>query len=51
MESSALFSLGKAMGHECLTICLGIANRPLMEFSKGYESEMNELIKYVLDRV
>ncbi|AEA44675.1 nucleoside phosphorylase [Fluviicola taffensis] len=51
MESSALFSLGKAMGHQCVTICLGIANRPLMEFSKGYEQEMNDLIKYVLDRV
>lgn len=51
MESSALFALGKAMGHECTTICLGIANRPRMEFSKGYEQEMNGLIKYVLDRV
>ncbi|WP_341905035.1 nucleoside phosphorylase [Fluviicola taffensis] len=51
MESSALFALGKAMGHECITICLGIANRPRMEFSKGYEKEMNALIQYVLDRV
>lgn len=51
MESSALFALGKAMGHECVTICLGIANRPRMEFSKGYEKEMNALIEYVLDRV
>lgn len=51
MESSALFALGKAMGHECVTICLGIANRPRMEFSKGYEKEMNTLIEYVLDRV
>lgn len=51
MESSALFALGKAMGHEVATICLGVANRPNMEFSKGYEKEMNELIQYVLDRV
>lgn len=51
MESSALFALGKAMGHQCITICLGIANRPRMEFSKGYESEMNGLIQYVLDRI
>jgi len=49
MESSALFALGKAMGHQCATICLGIANRPNNEFSKGYEKEMNELIEYVLD--
>lgn len=51
MESSALFALGKALGHEVATICLGVANRPNMEFSKGYASEMNELIEYVLDRV
>jgi uridine phosphorylase len=51
MESSALFALGKAMGHEVATICLGVANRPKMEFSKGYGKEMDELIQYVLDRV
>jgi len=49
MESSALFALGKALGHECATICLGIANRPHNEFSKGYGEEMNELIRYVLE--
>lgn len=51
MESSALFSLAKALGHKSTTICLGIANRPNMEFSKGYETEMNALIGYVLDRI
>lgn len=49
MESSALFALGKALGHDCATICLGIANRPNNEFSKGYGDEMNGLIKYVLE--
>ena len=51
MESSALFSLGRALGHNCATICLGIANRPNMEFSSGYQDEMEKLISYVLDRV
>jgi uridine phosphorylase len=51
MESSALFALGREMGHHCATICLGVANRPNMEFSKGYAKEMNELIQYVLDRI
>jgi|TARA_B110000305_G_scaffold231157_1_gene284263 uridine phosphorylase len=51
MESSALFSLGKALGHECATICLGIANRPNKEFSTGYNDDMLELIEYVLDRI
>ncbi len=51
MESSALFALGKQLGHQCATICLGVANRPNLEFSKGYEDEMKGLIKYVLDRI
>jgi len=51
MESSALFALGRALGHRCATICLGIANRPNTTFSEGYQTEMNELIQFVLDRV
>lgn len=51
MESSALFVLGKNLGHACATICLGVANRPNQEFSQGYESEMKELVQYVLDRI
>ena len=51
MESSALFALGKKLGHKCVTICLGVANRPNLEFSKGYENEMKGLIKYTLDRI
>lgn len=51
MESSALFSLGKALGHDCATICLGIANRPNKKFSSGYGEPMNELIQYVLERL
>ena len=51
MESSALFSLGRQLGHKCATICLGVANRPNMEFSEGYSSEMKELIEYVLERI
>ena len=51
MESSALFALGKGLGHNCATICLGIANRPTKDFSKDYHPHMMELIKYVLDRI
>lgn len=51
MESSAIFALGRTLGHECATICLGVANRPKMEFSKGFDTEMTELIEYVLDRI
>lgn len=51
MESSAIFALGRELGHSCTTICLGVANRPNMEFTKGYDKEMKELIVYVLDRI
>ncbi len=51
MESSALFALGRELGHKCSTICLGVANRPNMEFSKGYQKEMEGLILYTLDRI
>lgn len=51
MESSSLFVLGKNLGHACTTICLGIANRPNLEFSTGYENEMSGLIEYVLKRI
>ena len=51
MESSALFAMSRGLGHECTTICLGVANRPKMEFSKGYSEEMDKLILYVLERI
>lgn len=51
MESSALIALSKALGHKATTICLGVANRPNFEFSKGYDKEMDALIHYVLERI
>ena len=51
MESSALFALGKELGHKCATICLGIANRPNLEFSSDSKAEMQKLISYTLDRI
>ena len=51
MESSALFALGKELGHRCATICLGIANRPNLEFSSDSKAEMQKLIVYTLDRI
>lgn len=51
MESSAIFALGKALGHACTSICLGVANRPKELFSTGIDEAMDELILYVLDRI
>ena len=53
MESSMLFALGNALGHQCGTICLGIANRAAGEFSDytSITSQMEKMIEYVLDRI
>ncbi len=51
MESSAIFALGKALGHKCTSICLGVANRPLEIFSTGINEAMDALIEYVLKRI
>lgn len=51
METSALFALGRGLGHRTATVCLGVANRPAKQFSKGYQDEMSKLIEYVLERI
>ena len=51
MESSAIFAMGKELGHQCTSICLGVANRPKEIFSQGIDEAMDELIVYVLDRI
>lgn len=51
MESSALYGLGKIMGHNCLTICAVIANRVTEKFTKDYHPAINNLIKNTLERI
>lgn len=51
METSALFGLSKALGHQALTICVAVANRATKEFSKDYHPAMNTLTDLVLDRL
>jgi uridine phosphorylase len=53
METSALYALGKGMGHRCATICLGLANRAAGKFGTDDELafHMMELLEYVLDRI
>ena len=50
MESSALYGLGKMMGHRCLTICAVIANRVSEKFCADYHPYINKLITNTLDR-
>ena len=51
METSALLSLSRAMGHSSTTICLVLANRYSNKFESDYESKMKKLISGVLDRL
>jgi len=50
METSALYGLGRLMGHEMLTVCVIIANRVSKQFSKDYKPHMEKLIQTVLER-
>jgi uridine phosphorylase len=51
MESSALYSLSRMMGHEALTVCVIIANRITEQFSSEYHPYMRKLILQTLDRL
>lgn len=51
MESSALYSLGKALGHSCLCMCVVVANREAMKFSTDYKPAMKNLIEKTLDKL
>lgn len=51
MESSALYGLGKMMGHRCLTICAVIANRVSEKFCADYHPYIDKLITNTLDRL
>ena len=51
MESSAIYGLGKMLGHQCISLNVIVANRILKEFSKDSAKAVDELIKYSLDRI
>lgn len=51
MESSALYGLGKMMGHQCLTICAVIANRVSEKFCNDYHPYVKKLVKNTLERL
>ena len=48
METSALYGLARALGHNACTVCVVVANRFSKEFSKDYKPAMNQLIEKVL---
>lgn len=48
METSALYGLSKALGHDAMTVCAIIANRERREYSKDYKKTVVKLIEEVL---
>ncbi len=49
METSAIYGLGKLMGHECLSVNAIIANRVVKEFSKDSNAAVENLIIKALE--
>ncbi|MGZ3844834.1 MAG: nucleoside phosphorylase [Flavisolibacter sp.] len=49
METSAIYGLGRLLGHHCLSLNAIIANRIAKEFTKDAHSLVDELIRKVLE--
>jgi len=51
METTAIYGLGKLMGHECLSLNAIIANRASGTFSEDPYKGVDELIAYTLQKI
>ena len=51
METSAIYGLGKLLGHHCLSLSAIVANRMTKEFSKDGNAAVENLIKKTLEIV
>ncbi|MBR1783867.1 MAG: nucleoside phosphorylase [Bacteroidales bacterium] len=51
METSAIYGFSHMMGHEALTVCLIIANRPKGTFLNDYHEPMRQLLGTVVERL
>ncbi|MEI8136758.1 MAG: nucleoside phosphorylase, partial [Bacteroidota bacterium] len=51
METSALYGLGKLLNHNCLTVCVIIANRVRKEFTSDYQKSVQLLIENCLNKL
>ena len=49
METSAIYGLGKLLGHECLSVNAIVANRVLQQFSKDSNAAVEKLITKALE--
>lgn len=51
METSAIYGFSHLLGHQALTVCLIIANRPRGTFLNDYHPQMRQLIGTVVERL
>lgn len=51
METSAIYGLGKLLGHHCLSLSAIVANRIAKDFSKDSASAIDSLIKKTLETI
>ena len=51
METSALYGLSKALGHNAMTVCAIIANRLRKEYAKDYKPSVTALIEDLLEKL
>lgn len=51
METSGLYALAGALGHQSVTVCLVLANRYSNSFEPNYKDKMANLIQLILDRL
>lgn len=51
METSALYALGKMMGHETITVCTVLANRVADTYSKDPKKTITGLVELLLERI
>lgn len=51
METSAIYGLGKCMGHQCISFSTIVANRITKEVTLNAEAAVDRMIEYVLERI
>lgn len=51
METSAIYGFSHLLGHDALTVCLIIANRPNGTFLNDYHKEMQSLVGKTVERL
>ena len=51
METSAIYGLGKLLGHRCVTVCVIIASRVRQQFTPDYEKSIDRLIEHALNKI